>query len=134
MPEEITSADIEHVICCGIPITKNGNLQKASSSLLSKQFHNFRLSRQRIDGVLKKQLQVDRYDLITLEFFLYSQKEYEFPEDMLRNFMDDMNRILKESGLKELHAVNPYEAFVLMCLLSEVPLATYADVWEMSFS
>ena len=134
MPEEITSADIEQVICCGIPITKNGNLQKASSSLLSKQFHNFRLSRQRIDGVLKKQLQVDRYDLITLEFFLYSQKEYEFPEDMLRNFMDDMNRILKESGLKELHAVNPYEAFVLMCLLSEVPLATYADVWEMSFS
>ena len=134
MPEEITSADIEQVICCGIPVTKNGNLQKASSSLLSKQFHNFRLSRQRIDCVLKKQLQVDRYDLITLEFFLYSQKEYEFPEDMLRDFMDDMNRILQESGLKELHAVNPYEAFVLMCLLSEVPLATYADVWEMSFS
>ena len=133
-PEEITSADIEQVICSGIPVTKNGNLQKASSSLLSKQFHNFRLSRQRIDGVLKKQLQVDRYDLITLEFFLYSQKEYEFPEDMLRDFMDDMNRILRESGLKELHAVNPYEAFVLMCLLSEVPLATYADVWEMSFS
>jgi hypothetical protein len=45
-----------------------------------------------------------------------------------------MNRILCESGFKELHAVNPYEAFVLMCLLSEVPLATYADVWEMSFS
>ena len=132
-PEDITSADIEQVICSGIPVTKNGNLQKASSSLLSKQFNNFRLSRQRIDGVLKKQLQVDRYDLITLEFFLYSQKDYEFPEDMLRDFMDDMNRILQESGLKELHAVNPYEAFVLMCLLSEVPLATYADVWEMSF-
>ena len=44
------------------------------------------------------------------------------------------NQILRESGLKELHAVNPYEAFVLMCLLSDVPLATYADVWEMSFS
>ena len=133
-PEEITSADIEQVICSGIPVTKNGNLEKASSSLPSKKFHNFRMIRQRIDGVLKKQLQVDRYDLITLEFFLYSQKEYKYPEDMLRDFMDDMNRILRESGLKELHAVNPYEAFVLMCLLSEVPLATYADVWEMSFS
>ncbi len=30
--------------------------------------------------------------------------------------------------------LHTYEAFVLMCLLSEVPLATYADVWEMSFS
>lgn len=133
-PEEITSADIEQVICCGIPFTKSGNLQKASSSLLSRQFHNFRLSRQRIDGVLKKQLQVDRYDLITLEFFLYSRKAYDLPEDRVRDYMDDMNRILRESGLKELHAVNPYEAFVLMCLLADVPLATYADVWEMSFS
>ncbi len=134
VPEEITSTDLEQVICCGIPVTKSGNLQKASSSLLSKQFHNFRLSRQRIDGVLKKQLQVDRYDLITLNFFLFSQIEYESPEDRLRDYMDDMNQILRESGLKELHMVNPYESFILMCLLSEVPLATYAEVWEMSFS
>ena len=134
VPKEITSMDIEQVISCGIPVTKSGNLQKASSSLLSRQFHNFRLSRQRIDGVMKKQLQVDRYDLITLNFFLFSQKEYESPEDRLRDFMDDMNRILRESGLKELYIVNPYESFILMCLLSEVPLATYAEVWEMSFS
>lgn len=133
MPEEITPTDLEQVICCGIPVTKSGNLQKASSSLLSRQFHNFRLSRQRIDGVLKKQMQVDRYDLITLNFFLYSQKEYESPEERLRDFMDDTNLILRESGLKELYLVNPYESFVLMCLLSEVPLATYAEVWEMSF-
>ncbi len=133
-PDEITSADMEQIICCGIPVTKSGNLQKASSSLLSKQFHNFRLSRQRIDNIMKKQQQVDRYDLITLEFFLFSQKEYEYPEDRLKDFMNEVNQILKESGLKELHPVNPYEAFVLMCLLSEVPLATYADVWEMSFS
>lgn len=132
--ENITSADVEKMVCCGIPVTKNGNLQKASSSLLSRQFQNFRLSRQRIDGILKKQLQVDRYDLITLEFFLFSQKEYEFPEDRYRDFLDETNRILKESGLMELHPVNPYEAFVLMCLLTELPLATYADVWEMSFA
>ena len=134
IPDDISPADIEKVICCGIPVTKSGNLQKASSSLLSKQFQNFRLSRQRIDGVMKQQLLVDRYDLITLVFFLYSQKEYESPEDRLKDFMDETNRVLRESGLQELHPVNPYEAFVLMCLLSEVPLATYADVWEMSFS
>ena len=133
-PDKITSADIEQIICCGIPVTENGNLQKASSSMLSKQFHNFRLSRQRIDSIQKKLQQVDRYDLVTLLFFLDSRKAYAHPEDRLKDYMDETNRILKESGFMELHPVNPYEAFVLMCLLSEVPLATYADVWEMSFS
>ena len=133
-PDEITSADIEQIICCGIPVTESGNLQKASSSLLSRQFHHFRLSRQRIDSIQKKLQQIDRYDLVTLLFFLYSRKEYAHPEDRLKDYMDETNRILQECGLKELHPVNPYEAFVLMCLVSEVPLATYADVWEMSFS
>ena len=28
---------------------------------------------------------------------------------------------------------NPYEAFILMCLLTEMPLLTYYDVWEKSY-
>ena len=132
--DKISSADIENVICCGIPVNKSGNLQKASASLLSRQFRNFRLSRQRIDSILKSRQIVDRYDLITLEFFLFSQMDADNPKKRLQEFLDETNRVLNESGMMGLHPVNPYEAFVMMCLLTECPLATYADVWEMSYN
>ena len=32
-----------------------------------------------------------------------------------------------------IYPVNPYESFVLMCLLTEEPLSVYNDVWEMSY-
>ena len=35
--------------------------------------------------------------------------------------------------LGELYISNPYECFVLMCILSEDPLGPYADVWEKSY-
>ena len=44
-----------------------------------------------------------------------------------------MNRILERCFLGELYVSNPYECFVLMCILSEEPLSTYADVWELSY-
>ena len=54
--EEISPADVEKVLCSGIPVTRNGNLEKMSSSLLAKHFGRYRMSRQRIDGLLKRQL------------------------------------------------------------------------------
>lgn len=132
--EEITSADIEKVLCSGIPLTPSGNLQKASLSVLNRQFQSFRMSRQRIDSILKKKQLVDRYDLITLEFFLFSQKEYDLPEDRCRDYIDEINRILSECRMMKMYPVNPYEAFVLMCLLTDYPLGTYSDVWELSYS
>ena len=33
----------------------------------------------------------------------------------------------------ELYVANPYECFILMCILSDDPLGTYADVWEMAY-
>ena len=32
-----------------------------------------------------------------------------------------------------LYIANPYECFILMCLLSEDPLGTYSDVLEVSY-
>ena len=133
-PDKITSADIEKIICSGIPLTSSGNLKKASFSVLNRHFQSFRLSRQRIDSILKGKQTVTRYDLITLEFFLFSQMDYEFPEDRCRDFIDSMNEILENCGMMKLHPVNPYEAFVMMCLATEYPLGTYSDVWELSYS
>lgn len=48
-------------------------------------------------------------------------------------YIDEINPILNRCGMMDLYPVNPYESFVLMCLLSEYPLATYAEVWEQSY-
>lgn len=130
---DVTAADIEKVVCCGIPFTGNGNLQKASASLLGKHFHNYRLSRQRIEALKNRKYAVDRYDLLTLLFFIYSQKTDLMYDDRCRAFLDEANSVLQDCGMMKVHPVNPYESFILMCLLSEEPLASYADVLEMSY-
>ncbi|MDR1616957.1 MAG: hypothetical protein LBR98_08100, partial [Syntrophomonadaceae bacterium] len=48
-------------------------------------------------------------------------------------FVDSANRMLNECLMGELYVANPYECFILMCILSDGPLAAYADVWEKSF-
>ena len=49
-------------------------------------------------------------------------------------FVDDTNTILNECSMGEILTSNPYECFIMMCMLSEDPLGTYADVLEMSYS
>ena len=133
--EDITYADMEKMICSGIPVNGSGNLQKMSASLLNSHFHQRRFSRQRMDSLSKGNLPVERFDLITLLFFIYSQTmENQEPEIRCKAFMDETNAVLKKCGMMELYPVNPYEAFVLMCQLSDCPLATYSDIWELSYS
>ena len=133
--EDITPADLEKMICSGIPVTGSGNLQKMSSSSLSRHFAQRRMSRQRIDGLLQKKLQVERFDLITLMFFIYAQEQLDLePEIRCKNFIDATNEMLADCRMMALYPVNPYESFVMMCLLSEGPLATYAEIWEMSYT
>ena len=136
---EITAADInpgdlEKMLCSGIPVNKSGNLQKMSLSLLSKQFQSRRMSRQRIAQILEKKHSVERFDLITLLFFIYATTvERDFPGERYMQYIDRINQILSEAGMMEIYPVNPYEAFVLMCLLTEEPLYSYGEVWELSY-
>ena len=134
-PEDISSADVEKVICSGIPVNQSGNLQKMSASALGRHFRQRRMSRQRIDGVQKKQLPVERFDLITLLFFYHAQHaDPDFPEENCRRYIEEIDGILEACGMMKLYPVNPYEAFILMCLLSECPLATYSEIWELSYT
>ena len=132
-PDDISAADLEKMLCSGIPTTESGNLVKSSSSLLNKHFQNYRLSRQRTDGIIKKQLQPDRYDLITVSFFLHSQLEEITGEERLSGFLREVNTILESCGMYQMHPANPYEAFIMICILSDCPLSVYGDIWEMSF-
>ena len=48
-------------------------------------------------------------------------------------YIDEANEILNYCSMMGIYPVNPYESFVLMCLLTEEPLSVYNDVWEMSY-
>ncbi len=133
-PEDITPADMEKVICSGIPINNMGNLKKMSASILSKHFSQKRFSRQRITNILNHKFPVERFDLITLEFFIISQKmSEEDPFNRYHQFLKNIQEILEKCKMGEIYIVNPYECFILMCLLTDCPLAVFSEIWEMSY-
>lgn len=133
--DDITESDIEHIICAAIPVDRHGNLTPNKASKLNEQFAGRRFSRQRIGEVLSRKSDVNRFDLITLNFFIYSQSLDEHPDPKKRYiaFLDSTNDILDKCFMGGLYVQNPYECFVLMCILSLDPLGTYADVWELSY-
>lgn len=131
---DISDSDVEKVICSGIPVNKMGNLKKMSASILARHFSQKRFSRQRINSIMNHKLPVERFDLITLVFFIVSQEmQDEDPYNRYRYFLNEIQQILHKCGMSEIYIVNPYECFLLMCLLTDCPLAVFADIWEMSY-
>lgn len=131
--DEITPADLEHVLCAAIPTDRHGNLAPAKASALNRQFEGKRLSRQHIGEVLAGRTEVTRFDLITLNFFVFSQADTPNPQKRFTDYIESTNRILESSLMGELYVQNAYECFVLMCMLSEDPLCAYSDVWALSY-
>lgn len=133
--DDITESDIEHIICAAIPTDRHGNLTPSKASKLNEQFAGKRFSRQRIGEILSGNAEITRFDLITLNFFVFSQKLNVYPEAKQRymQFLESTNKILEKCFMGSLYIQNPYECFVLMCILSLEPLGTYADVWELSY-
>ena len=132
--ENITPSDVEKVICNGIPINQMGNLKKMSASILARHFSQKRFSRQRITNILNHKFPVERFDLLTFEFFIVSQEmEEEDHSERNHHFIEEAQEILKKCGMSEIYIVNPYECFLLMCLLTDCPLAVFSEVWEMSY-
>ena len=134
--QDITESDMEHIICAAIPKDRYGNLTPSKASKLNEQFSGKRFSRQRINTILAGNAEVTRFDLITLNFFIFSQKLDLYPDAKRRylQFYQSTNTILEKCFLGKMYVQNPYECFVLMCILSENPLGTYADVWEISYN
>ena len=132
--KNISSGDVERALYSDTPFSKQGNLMKMSTSLLSNPFHNKRLTRQHISKILRKVDFVKRNDLIALFFFIFAhENEEENPQKRVMQFIDEMNNILFSCSMMGIYPPNPYEAFVLLCLASEEPLHSYHEVWKMSY-
>lgn len=132
--DDIGEADVEKYLCCGIPFDGKGNLLKFSKSTLNGHLSNKRMSRQHIHDILTEKVDVDRFDLITLCFFIHAMdEEVKHSKTRYIEFVDDINSILERCCMGELYVANPYECFLLMCILSEWPMGAYSDVFEMSY-
>ena len=79
---------------------------------------------------------ISRYDLATMSFLVLSHKlaDEENPVVRYHSFLNYTNMLLDRCGMGELCAANPYEAFLLICMLTDYPLGTFADVWELSYN
>ena len=133
--DEITPRDIEQVLQAAIPRDRHGNLIPIRKSTLHEQLRDRRLSRQRLSELLSGSASVTRYDLIILQFFIFSQQKSDAEPKLeyYRRFVDQTNRLLDSCGMGPLYVANPFECFLMMCILSEDPLGTYADVIEQSY-
>ena len=131
--EEITPADLESVLFAAVPTDRHGNLIPVKSSELCEQFAGRRLSRQRVAEILSGDAPITRYDLITLNFFNCSQRDTAKTRQRYADFIASSNAMLKGCAMGPVYVVNPYECFLLMCMLTEDPLGTFADIWERSF-
>ena len=45
----------------------------------------------------------------------------------------EIQEILARCEMGEIYIVNPYECFILMCLLTDCPLAVFSEIWEKSY-
>lgn len=132
--QDVTENDIEKFIYSGVPVDKNGNLTKFSVSTLAKQFDNKRLNRQHLHDINSGKADIDRFDLITLCFFVVSQDEtITNPQKRFSEFIDFTDAILEDCSMGKLYIANPYECFLLLCSLTDCPLGTYAEVFEKSY-
>ena len=133
--EEITPADIENVLYSAVPKDRNGNLIPIKESQLNLQFSGKRLNRQHMAEILEGSGSISRFDLITLSFLAATAEtdRYDQPRERYEAFIRSTNEILKNSDMKELYVANPFESFVMMCMLTDDPLGAFADVWELSY-
>lgn len=124
--------EIEKLLCCGIPRDSNGNLRKIGESTLAVPFGHHKMSRQRMKLLLNRERPVHRFDLLTFLFYLCCQRS-EGPNQRRDQFILQANACLSACRMAELYFTNPYEVFLVMCLMTDDPLTTYGDVWELSY-
>ena len=139
--DSITITDVERTIFAGVPINESSqNLVKEAECKLDVLYGK-RLSRMRLGRILGRnasglqETEINRYDLITLNFFIHAQKADIYPSvrDRFDAFYRQTNSMLRECFMHEMIIQNPFENFILSCMLTEDPLDTFENVWEKSY-
>ena len=132
----IRPRSLERVLSAAIPMSAHGNLVPIVRAAQNAGFAQKRFSRQRIHRIQAGEQAPARYDLLTLQFFLSSERE-KMQEDRkaaLKSFADEADELLAGLGFGVLYPADPFDAFLILCMLTADPLGTYSDVMEQAYS
>ncbi len=126
----------ERVFSAGIPRGSHGNLIPERKALSSLKFARRRVSRQRLHRLLNGQQAPDRYDLLTMLFFLLGERtrEKEDRKEALGLFTDAADGMLARCGFCGIYPADPFDAFLILCMLTCDPPGTYSDVMEDAYT
>jgi len=135
--DDITDGEFEKFLYKGTSIDDVGKLPKFSDMDLSPHFTGKILNRQRLWKIKNKEVLIDRFDLLTLQFLLFAfDKNYKNIKDNNRrfdDFIETTNKILNECSMGELYVANTYECFLLMCIISNYPFYAFTEVLGQAF-
>ena len=125
---DITESDMEQVLCSAIPKDHHGNLTPGKRSKLNEQFAGKTIQPAADQRYFVRQSRSDAVRPDHTEFFyLFSKLDvYPDPKQRYVQFQDAVDELLEKCFMGKMYVQNPYECFVLMCILSDDPLATYA--------
>ena len=127
---------LERVLSAGVPMESHGNLVPERMALPSLGFARRRVSRQRIHRLLNGVQAPNRYDLLTLYFFLFcwQTRDAENRRAVLDDFISGADRMLAGCGFGGIYAADPFDAFLILCVLTCDPPGTYSDVMEAAYT
>lgn len=132
---DVSAVDIEQILSSGIPTDNHGNLISEKKSSLYKQFMGKRFTRQHFYEITARKREVTRFDIITMNFLKISLETTDScdAKERYRLYIESTNRLLSACDFSRIYTANVYECFVLMCVLADEPICTYADVMEKAY-
>ena len=126
-------ADFERVFCPPVFRDRYGNLKIKICREVQRELSSKRFTRQHLHLLLSGRKEPDRYDLLTLGFYLHTGTGGAADaESRIMEFETEMNRTLDECGYGPIYTADPYECYLLMSLASAEPMETYNNVMEMA--
>ena len=127
---------LERVLSASVPLDAYGNLVPAVRAAVDAGFAQKRFSRQRIHRILAGEQGPSRYDLLTLQFFMSSCRQEKIADRKaaLKGFADETDAMLTGLGFGALYPADPFDAFLILCMLTDDPLGSYSDVMEEAYS
>ena len=131
----LSPGTLERVISAGIPRNAQRNLMAETGLPASLAFARKRLTRQRIHRILSGGQEPNRYDILTLLFFVRSAglENLTDRKEALRRFEGAARETLAPCGFGGLYAADPFDAFLILCILTLDPVGTYSDVMETAY-
>ena len=109
-PENITDGEFEKFLYKGTSIEEVKKPPKFTATPLHRHFIGKILNRQHLWNIKQKNISIDRFDLITLNFIIFSLNnkyiDIENNKSRFEDFKESTNKILNECSMGELYITN----------------------------